>query len=51
MLFNVPIAEHHPIVLVPTQPYMSIALDVEGKGDEDIPNNGGDDADEGSPFS
>lgn len=29
---------------------MSIALDVEGKGDENVANDGGNDADEGRPF-
>lgn len=29
---------------------MGVALDVEGKGDEDVANDGAQDADEGAPF-
>lgn len=37
-------------LLLSSEVYVGIALDVEGKGDENVANNGGNDADEGRPF-
>lgn len=38
------------LFLLSSEPYVGVALDVEGEGDEYITNDGGDDADEGRPF-
>ena len=37
-------------LLLSSEMYVGIALDVEGKGDENVANDGGDDANEGRPF-
>ena len=38
-------------LLLSGEPDVGIALDVEGEGDENVSNDGGDNADEGRPFS
>ena len=37
-------------LLLSTEPYVGVALDVEGEGDENVADDGGDDPDEGRPF-
>ena len=38
-------------LLLPGEPDVGITLDVKGEGDENVANDGGDNADEGGPFS
>ena len=38
-------------LLLSGEPDVGITLDVEGEGDENVANDGGDNADEGGPFS
>ena len=33
------------LLLLSSEPYVGVALDIEGEGDEDVANNGGNDAD------
>ena len=40
-----------PLLLLSIEAYVSVTLDIEGEGDEDVANDGGDDADEGRPFA
>lgn len=34
------------LLLLSSEPYVGVALDIEGEGDEDVANDGGNDADE-----
>ena len=38
------------LLLLSSEPYVGVALDIEGKGNENVANDGGDDADERRPF-
>ena len=38
-------------LLLSGEPYVGVALDIEGEGDENVADYGGDNADEGGPFS
>lgn len=38
------------LFLLSSESYVGVALDIEGEGDENVANDGGDDADEGRPF-